>query len=47
MEGNEGTNKGSNELLMTADTKPSFCVGNNTVTPEANNEPVTTNKRWY
>ena len=32
---------------MKAVTKPSFCVGNNTVTSEANNEPVTTNKRWY
>ena len=47
MEGNEGTNKGSNEQLMTADTKPSFCVGNDTVAAEINNEPVTTNKRWY
>jgi hypothetical protein len=33
--------------MMTADTKPSFCVGSDTVTAEINNEPVTLNKRWY
>ena len=32
---------------MTAVTKPSFCVGSDTVTAEINNEPVTLNKRWY
>ena len=32
---------------MTADTKPSFCVGSDTVAAEINNEPVTLNKRWY
>ena len=32
---------------MKADTKPSFCVGNNTVTPEIDREPVKLNKCWY
>ena len=27
--------------------KPSFCVGNDTVTPEIDREPVSLNKRWY
>ena len=47
MAGCEEINKGSNVELTTADTKPSFCVGNNTVTTEANNEPVTLKNRWY
>ena len=32
---------------MTAGMKPSFCVNNNTVTPEIDREPVSLNKRWY
>ena len=27
--------------------KPSFCVNNNTVTPEIDREPVSLNKSWY
>jgi hypothetical protein len=47
MAGCEEINKGSNAELATADAKLSSCVGNNTVTAEINNEPVTLNKRWY
>ena len=47
MEGNEGISKESNVQLMTADTNPSFCVGNNKVAPEIDREPVSLNKRWY